>query len=327
MADVARMAGVSPTTVSFVINERPDCGIPDETRARVLAAVRDLGYHPNRQARNLRQRRTRSLGFFVADFMLDPYQHFVVAFFQPLLRAADRRGYQIVAFTGSSQDAVSKFADLVAGHVVDGFIFTDSGVDDPRARYLADAEVPFASFGRTAAQLPQSWVDLDNPAAMATVVDHLVEAGHERIAYLGRPSRRYWWQERVDGVRSRLTHHGLRLRPSWVVAGEDEQVEVGLRRLLQRRDRPTAVITGGDALAVPAYRACRAAGLTVGRDVAVTGFDPLLWMLDPPLTTLAFPIEEAAEALVDRCLRELDSGPLDEPGRYIPVHLVKGRSA
>lgn len=326
MADVARRAQVSPTTVSFVVNDRPGSGIPDETRERVLAAVRELGYRPNRQARNLRLQRTRSLGFFVPDYMLDAHSYFAVAFLQPLLRAADRRGYQIVAFTGVG-DVVARFADLVADHTVDGFILSDSTVDDPRARYLAGAGVPFGSFGRTAADLPQSWVDLDNRAAMATVVDHLVERGHERIAYAGRASDQYWWHERSEGFLDRMAHHGLRVPAGSVVKGDDEAIRSRLARLLARRDRPTAIVTGGDAIAVSSYRACGAAGLAVGRDVAVTGFDPMLWMLDPALTTLSFPVEEAADALVERCLRELEEGPVAEPGRYITAYLIHGDSA
>jgi DNA-binding LacI/PurR family transcriptional regulator len=326
MAEVARLAGVSPTTVSFVINDRPNSGIPEETRVKVFTAVRELGYRPNRQARNLRLQRTHSLGFYVPEYMLDSHHYFAVVLFQPLLRAADQRGYQIVAFTGGS-DVVGRFSDLVEANVVDGFILTDSTIDDPRARYLASAGVPFASLGRTAPELPQSWVDIDNVAAIGLMVDYLVERGHERIGYVGRSLEQYWWREREDGFHARMAHHGLRVRKPWVIHGPEAEVDTKLTRLLSAKNRPTALITGGDAIAVSAYRASKRAGLRVGEDIAITGFDTPLWMLDPVLTNLSFPVEELATALVERCLREFDEGPTDAPGEVIPTSLLPGESA
>ena len=326
MAEVARLAGVSPTTVSFVINDRPNSGIPDETRARVQAAVQELGYRPNRQARNLRMQRTHSLGFYVPEYMLDPHNFFTVVFLQSLLSAADRIGYQIVAFSGGP-DVVGRFADLVEANVVDGFVLHDSAIDDPRARYLASAGVPFASLGRTAPDLPQCWVDIDNAASIGLMVDYLVERGHEQIAYAGRPHDHYWWREREEGFRARMAHHGLRVRAPWVIREPENRIEAKLTRMLSSKNRPSAVITAGDAIAVSAYRASTAAGLQIAKDVAITGFDSQLWMLDPVLTTLTFPVEELATALVARCLRELEEGTTGAPGEVLPTEIMPGASA
>ncbi|MDP4502578.1 LacI family DNA-binding transcriptional regulator [Nonomuraea turcica] len=328
MADVARLAGVSPTTVSFVINERPGSGIPEETRLRVLAAVEDLGYQPNRQARSLRLQRTRQLGFHVSGALLESNQVFAVSFVSPLLREAERRGYQILVFT-SPGDVTDRLGELVAAHGVDGFVITDSSIDDPRARYLAGVGMPFASFGRTEADLPQSWVDVDNAAGVASMVDYLVSKGHEDIAYVGPRLPGYWFIERVEGFRARMRHHGLAVPGSWLVQEPEAKVEAAVGRLLRGRRRPTAVVTAADWLAVAAIRAVRSAGLRVGHDVAVTGFDggPLQWLTDPPLTTVRLPFEQAAAALVERCLLEIEEGPTGEPGIYLPTEILVGGSA
>ncbi|TDC75810.1 LacI family transcriptional regulator [Micromonospora sp. KC606] len=327
MADVARLAGVSQTTVSFVINERPGSGIPEETRQRVLSAVRDLGFQPNRQARNLRTRRTHQLGFHISGEQLDFHNVFAVSFLQPLLREAERRGYHLLVFT-AGDDVVERLAELVAGHSVDGFVITDSSIDDPRVRYLAGAGMPFASFGRTETSLPQSWVDVDNAAGIGAMVDHLVAKGHERIAYVGPSRSGYWFTERLEGFRARMKRHGLAVPPSWLVRADAGQAEAAVWRLLRARRRPTAVVTAGDALAVEAIRSVRAAGLEVGRDVAVTGFDggPLQWLTDPPLTTVRLPFEQAAAVLVERCLREIEEGPTKEPGQFLPTEILVGGS-
>lgn len=328
MADVARLAGVSPTTVSFVINERPGSGIPEETRLRVLTAVEDLGYQPNRQARSLRLQRTRQLGFHVSGALLEPHHVFAVSFVSHLLREAERRGYQILVFT-SSGDVTGRLSELVAAHSVDGFVITDSSIDDPRARYLAGAGMPFASFGRTEADLPQSWVDVDNVAGIGSMIDYLVGSGHEHIAYVGPRQPGYWFRERLEGFLARTRHHGLSVPDSWVVQEPREKVEAAVGRLVSGRRRPTAVVTAADWLAVEAIRAVRSAGLRVGHDVAVTGFDggPLQWLTDPPLTTVRLPFEQAAAALVERCLREIEEGPTGEPGVYLPTDIVVGGSA
>jgi DNA-binding LacI/PurR family transcriptional regulator len=328
MADVARIAGVSPTTVSFVINERPDSGIPEETRQRVLDTVRDLGYQPNRQARNLRLRRTRQLGFHMPSDQLDLRNLFVVSLIQPLLREADRHGHQILLFS-SGEDVIERLANLVAGHDVDGFLITDSSIEDPRARYLAGAGMPFASFGRTEAGLPQSWVDVDNIAGIESMVDYLVAKGHENIAYVGPRRARYWFSERLAGFQARLAHHGLSIPPDWTVRTEEGQVETDVLRLLHARHRPSAVVTATDIMAAEAIRAVRSAGLRVGADVAVTGFDGglLQWLTDPALTTVRVPLERVATALIERCLREIEGGSSGEPGVYLPTEIVIGGSA
>ncbi|MEV0234499.1 LacI family DNA-binding transcriptional regulator [Nonomuraea sp. NPDC050786] len=328
MADVARLAGVSPTTVSFVINERPGSGIPEETRLRVLEAVQDLGYQPNRQARSLRLQRTRQLGFHISGELLERNQVFAVSFVSPLLREAEQRGYQILVFT-SSGDVTDRLSELVAAHGVDGFLISDSSIDDPRARYLSGVGMPFASFGRTEADLPQSWVDVDNAAGIASMVDYLVGKGHEDIAYVGPRQPGYWFTERVEGFRARARHHGLSVPGSWVVQQPQAKVEAAVSRLLSGRRRPTAVVTAADWLAVEAIRAVRSAGLRVGHDVAVTGFDggPLQWLTDPPLTTVRVPFEQIAVALVERCLREIEEGPTGEPGIYLPTEILMGGSA
>ncbi|GIG29588.1 LacI family DNA-binding transcriptional regulator [Cellulomonas marina] len=323
--DVARSAGVSRTTVSFVLNDRPNSGIPEGTRARVLEAAASLGYRPNRLARNLRLQRTGSLGLYVPDENLDAHFPVGLAYLQPLLHAAEERGCQVVTFTGGT-DPVGRYADLVAAHAVDGFVLTDSAVDDPRARYLDSVGMPFSSIGRTSGALPQRWVDIDNAAAIGLAVDHLVALGHRRIAYLGPGRSHYWWAERVDGFRAAMARHGLPVPPGWVASGDDDELQAVATHLLARPDRPTAVVTPGDAATVPVYRACARAGLVVGPDLSVTGFDPLLWMLDPALTTLTVDHDLMARTAVDACLRAVEGLPDATAGTYVEVHLRPGSS-
>lgn len=326
IADVAARAGVSKTTVSFVMNDRPNTGLHPQTRERVLAAVRDLGYVPNRQARNLGRQRTGVLGYHVLSEELDETQLFSLSLFAPLLRAADRRDHQVVAFTaGPGEDVVDSMRRIVAAHAVDGFVLHDVQESDPRVRYLVDIGFPFVVWGVTEPDQPQCWVELDQRQGFHDVVDHLVARGHRRVGLVGSTRPGHWWQVREDAFRERMAHHGLAVAPEDVVHGASEAVEPLLRDILRRADRPTALVTVGDLLAARVYRAASAVGLrigtAVGTELAVTGFDPLLWMLDPPLTTLSISFAELAELLVDRCLREIE-GPTGEPGHLLATQLL-----
>src|SRR5919107_5946353 len=145
--DVARLARVSRQTVSNVLNNRS--GYSEDTRARVLRAIEELDYQPHRAARSLRSQRTMQLGYHMPSEQLAAENAFVLGFIQALVRAAADHGHHVLVFTEQGEE-LEVFRELVAIRGVDGFILSGSRGDDPRARYLHQAGVPFALFGRTA---------------------------------------------------------------------------------------------------------------------------------------------------------------------------------
>jgi DNA-binding LacI/PurR family transcriptional regulator len=327
IVDVARRAGVSAQTVSNVINARK--GYSQATHEKVIAAVKELQYRPNHSARSLRLGRTRQIGFHLSGPQLDVRNPFAISFLQALVQAAEPAGYEVVIFTHVQDDA-DGFRRIVGTQgVVDGFVLCDCEVGDPRARLLAELSIPFVAFGRLGPDLPQVCVDIDNAAAIATMVDHLVSAGHRTFGYLSYPGQEYWTQDRLRGARSRLAHHGFPLSASATHFGTPETIRPGIQALLNRKRRPSAIITGSDSLAATATNIAIAMGLRVGGDVAISGFDggPLQRMVEPPLTTVRVPIERIANAVMDRFVIEMESGPTDLPGVLIPTELSIGSSA
>jgi DNA-binding LacI/PurR family transcriptional regulator len=325
--DVARRAGVSRQTVSNVLNNRS--GYSEATRARVTEAIEALDYQPHRAARSLRSQRTMQLGYHMPGEQLAAENAFVLGFIQALVRGAAGRGHHVLVFT-EHDDELEVFRELVAIRAVDGFVLSGSRVDDPRARFLADAGVPFAMFGRTAPDLPQSWVDIDNVVATSSMVGYLVERGHERFAYLGYDLDTYWDRERLEGYRKGLADHGIRVAERSIVRGPSAAaVHDRVARLLGRRHPPTAIVTGSDVMAAVAVNAARSQGLRVGRNLAVTGFDGgfVRQMTDPVLTSVRVPVDTIAAELIGRCLRELETGPTGEPGLIVPTELAVGASA
>jgi DNA-binding LacI/PurR family transcriptional regulator len=325
--DVARLARVSRQTVSNVLNNRS--GYSEDTRARVLRAIAELDYQPHRAARSLRSQRTMQLGYHMPGEQLAAENAFVLGFIQALVRGAGQRGYHVLVFTEHDEE-LEVFRELVAIRGVDGFILSGSRVDDPRARFLADAAVPYAMFGRTAPDLPQSWVDIDSVAAVGSAVDYLVERGHREFAYVGYDAQNHWDLDRLEGYRKGLAQHGLRVAERSIVQGRTlDSVHQAVRRLLGRKRRPTAIVTGSDVLAATAVNVAKSLGLRPGQDVAVVGFDGgfVQHMTEPMLTSVRIPVDVVAGELIGRCLRELDEGPSGAPGVVVPTEIAVGGTA
>jgi DNA-binding LacI/PurR family transcriptional regulator len=325
--DVARLARVSRQTVSNVLNNRS--GYSEDTGARVLRAIEALDYQPHRAARSLRSQRTMQLGYHMPDEQLAAENAFVLGFIQALVRGAAHRGHHVLVFT-ERDDELEVFRELVAIRAVDGFVLSGSRVDDPRARFLAEAGVPFAMFGRTASDLPQTWVDIDGVAAAGAMVDHLVVRGYRQFAYLGYATKNYWDIDRLQGFRRGLANHGIRVAERSIIrVRTTESVHRAVRRLLNRKRRPTAIVTGSDVLAAVALNEAKSLGLRPGSDVAITGFDGgfVRQMTEPTLTTVRIPVDKIATELIERCLREIDHGPTREPGLLVPTEIVVGGSA
>jgi DNA-binding LacI/PurR family transcriptional regulator len=318
---------VSRQTVSNVLNGR--AAFSPDTEARVLAAMAELAYKPSRAAQTMRSRRTRQLGYHMSGEQLEVMRGFTLGFVQALVRAAAGEEHQILVFTHHGDDPRPAFRDLIARRGVDGFVIDESRVDDPRVRLLAAEGIPFVCFGRTAPDLPQHWVDVDNAAGMLLLVEHLVAAGHREYAYVGAHGGEYWKRERLDGLRRGLARHRLGVADDRVFHGADGEVRDWIGRLLARRRRPTAIVTSSDAVAAVVVNACGAAGLRVGRDVAVTGFDggAIGLLTEPTLTSVRIPMDRIAHELVARCLEEISSGRTGRPGLLVPTELTVGGSA
>ena len=325
LVDVAELAGVSPMTVSNVINDR--IGFTEETRRRVLDAIEETGYQPNRAAQHLRTQRARQVAFHLTGEQLDVRNPFSLSLLKPLVRAAGARHHRVTVTTHAVASP-DEFRNDVLARDVDGYILSDCDLGDYRAEILAEHRVPFVVMGRTLPELPQTWVDIDNRAAMEEMVDYLVERGHTSFGYLGYADEHYWAVDRRDAVRERLAHHGLRLPPSRVLQGTQDQLGTLLRRLVEAKRRPTALLTGSDSIAIAAVNVAQAHGLTVGRDLAVTGFDgcSLETIVDPPLTTVQIPVVEIAEALMDRFVREAE-GSTGGAGTVVATRILQGESA
>lgn len=308
-------------TVSNVLGGR--AGFTSETRDRVLAAADQLNYRPNRSAQRLRSNRSHQLGLHMPAGWLSVREPFAVSFLRSVTEAAERAGQQVVVFSSELQE------ESVRGLVqsgVDGFVLCNVGEDDPRPHVFTDLGIPFVIMGRLEASLPQNSVDVDNVAAMAMVVDHLVAAGHQRFAYVGAASPFYAEAEREAGTVDRLGEHGLKIPKRWRLRTTVGRAGDQATKHLLGDDRPDAVICSSDALAVRVHAAIKRAGLEPGRDIALTGFDALElpYDLDPPLTSVRLPLTRVTRSLVELLLQLIDGEATASHRLIVPAELSLG---
>ncbi|MCZ7545885.1 MAG: LacI family DNA-binding transcriptional regulator [Anaerolineae bacterium] len=321
--DVAERAGVSIATVSYVLNN--SAPISEETRQRVLKAVRELDYHPSIRGRNLQAGESRIIGYQWYVMPTGEINPLMDRFLYGVTSAADAHGYHVILFNVRPGDVTRAYEDLIRSGRVDGFVLANTDHEDERVRYLIDAGFPFVSFGRAHPDWDFAWVDVDGEAGIRQVMAHLLDNGHRRIAALGWPVRSLAGDSRMQGYFGMMREAGLEVLPAWVVRGID-QVKTGYHAAagwtaLPRAQRPSAIVAMSDNLATGVLNYCSASGIQVGRELAVVGFDdvPQAEYFSPPLSSVRQPVGEIGAVIFDMLLAQLSGagGPGREPcARY-----------
>jgi DNA-binding LacI/PurR family transcriptional regulator len=214
LKDVARRAGVSYQTVSKIL--RNQMQVTPEVRARVQAAVGELGYRPNVAGRNLRLQSSHLIGY--RGTRSPNFSPILEEFEQSIVDAAERFGYHILLFPQrAGTDLSETYEELVYTGRVDGFVLSDLGYGDPRIPVLQALNVPLVAFGRTEGDSSTfPYVDVDGRAGIRQVVDHLMEHGHRRIAALGWPEDSRVGADRLAGYGDAMAAAGCEVDPAWV---------------------------------------------------------------------------------------------------------------
>ncbi|WP_205472058.1 LacI family DNA-binding transcriptional regulator [Nocardioides sp. SYSU D00038] len=310
LADVAERAGVSRQTVSNAVNN-PDL-LRADTLARVQLAIDELGYLPNRAARNLRTRASHLIGLRILPAQEGTANATMDRFVHSLVEASREAGYHVLLFTGDPTDPVAGYDDLLRSTAVDAFVVTDTYLGNPQAAWLAGRRAPFVAFGRPwddpGADHP--WVDVDGAAGAELATKHLIGRGHERIAWLGWRKDSFIGEDRRSGWTRAMRAHGfattgLASRTEDTVASGREASAVLLDEAV-----PSAFVCASDTLAMGVLHTLAERGLHPGRDVAVVGFDDSMvaQLVPPGLTSVRQPLEEVA-VMVVRALEGLLSHP------------------
>lgn len=335
MRDVARVAGVSQTAVSFVLNDRRDARIGEEARARILAAVEELDFRPDLTGRQLRLKRTQTIGLVTDSIASSPFAG-------QIIRAAHDVAWESgrLVFLVNTVGDPDVEATAVRGMVdrrVDGLIYATTYVREavalPEMTHLPTVLVNcFPHAGST--QLP-AVVPAERQGGRLAA-QRLIDAGHRRIVYLAGDEHLWATSERVAAFRERMQAAGLEVSPDAVRYGP-YTIDSGYERaeaVLQAHPRPTALLCGNDRIALGALLAAQARGLKVPDDVSLVGYDDQEELADrvrPALTTVSLPHYRMGELGTRALLTLIDGGRVPEaqevPGELIERDSVAAPSA
>ena len=325
--DVAKRAGVSPMTVSRVINRSGY--ISQETRERVESAIAEIGYIPNTLARSLRFKKTKMLALILTD-ITNP-------FFTTLARgvqdAASAQGFSVILCnTDESEAEQAEHLTALVQKRVDGVLLVPASNSAEPVTFLRDQKVPVVVLDRRVPDCSVDSVRCDSEGGAYELIRLLIQLGHRRIAVLSGPENVSTAQERVAGCRRALAEAGIELDPELVF--HDAYSHAGGRRMAQRmlaiQPRPTAVFATNNFIAMGAYAVLVEAGLSVPRDVAMVAFDdwPPGMVVDPFFTVVAQPAYEMGYKATVRLLSRL-SGETVGSGQemVLPFDLLVRRSS
>lgn len=309
LKDVAHQAGVSITTTSRALNNHGD--VAETTRAHVKQIAEALDYHPNMLARSLQKSRANAIGLVIPLALHRAHDPFWFDFIGGMATACAARGPDLLLSAGGRGiEADRHLQRLLRGRRVDGLLVCDVQREDRRITLLQQQTLPFVAFGRTIEDQNYSYIDVDSQTGVIQAMEHLLELGHRRIAFLGVGQDFGFSHYRHVGYQKALVQAGLAYDRLLVHEGLSEAfVPATLNGLLCLPDPPTAVFVAADFLALALIKAGRDVGLSVPDDLSVVVFDDTSTVrhADPPLTAISQPNrrlgEEAAELLLDRIER------------------------
>lgn len=326
LADVAEVAGVSPSTASRALNGRGE--LSEETRAAVLAAASMLGFQPSALARSLRTQRTHTIGFVVPD-VASPFYASALKGAQGALEEA---GYRVMLMdSGQQVDGELAALQTLVNHQVDGLLLSTGGIPVRRFDEIVGRRgTPCVFFDSVLDGRGDGRVILENDEGTRVLVEHLASHGHGRIAVLAGSQEETSGTERLAAFRSAMRSLGLPVRRGYVrvCAWLQEAARLATHDLLALETPPTAIVASSAELALGCLAACRERAVELPGKLALVAFDDPYFgpLLEPPLTAVGYDpagVGRAAAELLVEALGDPSGTPREV---RIPVTLLRRQS-
>ncbi|MBZ4665286.1 LacI family DNA-binding transcriptional regulator [Mahella sp.] len=320
--DVAKKAGVSISTASYALNNSGP--VSAETKERVIRAAEELKYRPNGNARDLKSSKTNTIGLIVSD-LAGP-------FFSELIRGVQEAtlagGYDLMALSaiGGFDSTAAKF---LKEKRTDAMVIFAHNLDDSLIKSAARQDMPIALLDRRSSGKYIINIEVDNFNGAYKAVEYLISLGYSKIAYISGSDDSYDNIKRFDGYKAALKAYGIEYTPKLYYNGNF--VESGgyqaAKLMLFQNDLPQAIFAANDEMAIGAMEAFDEAGLKVGRDIAIIGFDDirLAQYVNPPLTTIKQPVYEMG-CLAVRLLMQALQGDFPNEEIILPAELIIRKS-
>mgnify|MGYP000848185102 FL=1 len=323
--EIAKKSGVSKTTVSRVINNKPD--VHPETRTKINAIIAENNFHPNLFAKGKTAQKINHIGLIVPQNVRQLfYNQFYLDVLQGILDTTEKRNYYLLFCYVNKTNYVEMFEQKR----VEGFILlSPAALDQSIIRELKSANIPLVSTAKVLDDPEIPFVDIDNYQGAVAAVKYLISLGHSKIAFFGKPGLTSNY-ERMQGYKNTLEEANISVNADYIQTVDTTSIESGkeiMKIFLDMDDPPTAVFTACDIMAFGAIKAIQEAGLRVPEDISVIGFDDISLSrnMDPPLTTIMQPAFEKGELATEMLIDSLSSLK-DAEAKILNAELVVRRS-
>jgi len=320
--DMADALGLTKSTVSRALNGYVD--ISEATQLRVKRMAEKLNYQPLSHAQAIKTGRTRSIGLVLQMSDHDAHRPFLTEFLSGVSSGASAEGYTLTVASADDEDhMIATFQQLLRDRKADGFILPRAMVKDKRVEMLREANVPFILFGRQDDDEGCCWHDIRGEDAMNDAVLYLAKLGHRRIGFInGGLIYNYAGLRRV-GFNTGMAAANLKVDPDLIiedVVTVDKGAEAGLE-LLQKPNRPTAIVCAVDHAALGVYRAAQILGLEIGVDLSVIGYDGIQQgaNVQPQLSTFAVDTQASGQRLAALLVRRIRGETVEKLRETVPA--------
>lgn len=319
--DIAKLANVSTTTVSRVLNNKPD--VKESTKQRILQIIKEYDYYPSALAKGISTNKTYSIGLVI------PYENvFANPFFVEVMRgintAANQAGYFVLLCTPNQKgkDVLTSFKQKR----IDGVVLSSPRIDENPIQDFLEHDVPFVSTSKVEGYDNVNYVDVDNYLGAKLAVEHLISLGHKRIGLIGGPSYLMSSHDRRKAFYETLDKNDLKIDKELIIDGI-HTYESGyncMDMLLSVPEPPTAVFVAGDIMAFGAIQYLKRRNIKVPRDMSIIGFDdvPFSSIIEPPLTTIRQSSYEKGYVAANVLLNILNGKSISKFEKLLPVKLI-----
>lgn len=320
MDDVAKLANVSTATVSRVLSN--NINVSKATRERVLNAINELGYKPNRLASNLRKNKSCSIAVIIPDISNPLYSEVVKGAKDTALDL----GYHILLFeSGNSAEQEKEYVELVKEKFADGIILATTKMLKEEI-YQLSSEIPVVLACEYVEGYEVPSVSIDNTSAARAATEYLISLGHDKIGLITGPLDTILCRDRVKGYRQAMLLHE-KTALDFLIQEGDFSAKSGYdttMKFLASNDRPTAILASNDEMAVGAITACKDKGIRIPDEISVMGFDdiPLSTWIEPRLSTVSQPKYEIGKQAMNMLFNIINKKEGQEKQIVLPYHII-----
>ena len=333
--DIAKIAGVSRSTVSRVINNYSN--VPNETKLKILRIIKDNNYVPHASARMLAGVKNRVIGLFIIDMKVDSdgKQVGTSAYFSPFTGAvidnASKMGYNLLVSIVSKPKDYKRVKETFYNKTISGGIFIGERNDEPEIKEIINAGYKVALIDQNVKPDEEIYkkcivVNADSFGGAYSATKHLIDLGHTKIAHVAGEPGIFSTIERIEGYKKALIDAGITVKNNLIIKG-NFNIKGGYNatKKLLSKDKPTAIFLSNDSMAIGAMEAIQELGLSVPEDISIIGFDDIevARYLKPALTTVKMTLLDMASIAINSLIMSIENNSSFSANYTVPVVLVE----